>query len=148
MTGSYVARLSDMEPVEDLAVGGNSRLRLCTFEGKVFVYKEYEEAHAESADFDALHALIAWEHELPLRDRLSLASFCLWPKYLVVDDRAPTGVLMRKAPSTMFERIGTDIDQRHLDALGRDAFAAENYGYPFYQPPERLAVLGLSLIHI
>lgn len=69
------------------------------------VYKKYKDINQMGFDANVLKAMIAFLHNLDLKQTTELLSICSWPIGLVLDDRSnkPCGFLMPKIPSNFYQ---------------------------------------------
>jgi hypothetical protein len=91
-----------------------------------------------------LEAVVRWRMDLPAADREYLDARSAFPRHIITDGVAITGICMQEAPDPFFftPTNGSMRRSRTLDYLSITPSHALTVGDTYFQPPHKLAVLG------
>ncbi len=128
-----------------VATGGFGRVILGTLDGRPIAYKAYSEERVGDIDFGALQKLIDWRGDLSAELRAQLDEFTAWPERLVTSERGVNvGYVMPPIP----DRFLLPKSPRFLSDIYWTKVQASTRGFRYYEPPEKLAILGRYLARI
>ncbi|GAA3230979.1 hypothetical protein [Actinocorallia longicatena] len=149
MTGlPLFVEFDDLIIMERFSTGGgqSSGLFRCKApDGEIYLLKTYTDEVQQSLRPMPLQELIMMRGMLGPEERAELDARCAWPRAAVIKDTAINGVLIPPASAEMFETVAgrtkTQTRPRHLEGLARPPDAAGRIGLPYYEIPQKLAIL-------
>jgi hypothetical protein len=110
------------------------------------LYKEYTPDKRRELNVFGLECLVRWRQDLPPAVRKFVDLFCAYPRVIVFDGPDVVGILMNEAPTEFIQmRPAREPQPRQADVLGRRRDRAREPEASYFEPPHKLAVLGVLL---
>lgn len=146
----YSRQLSELKLENTGYLPGGFSTRICRASGRdgqpLGLYKEYRPDRVQTLRVYDLEALVRWRQDLPTADRKFVDTFCAFPFEVVRDGDGVAGILMKEAPAAFLQRHRKGGFQPRLaEELGRRDGGTDRTPGRYFQPPHKLALLGVFL---
>ncbi len=110
------------------------------------LYKEYDPDKQRVVDVASLEILVRWRQDRPAAERKFVDKFCAYPRAIVRDGQDVVGILMNEAPAEFLRmHPAKGAQPRQAEVLGRRRDKAQEPDVPYFEPPHKLALLGVLL---
>ena len=150
MPAVSTVQLSDLTLSPSGYQPGGFSTRICRAAGaggqRLGLYKEYTPDKRRELNVPGLEFLVRWRQDLLPADRKFVDSFCAYPRVIVFDGLDVVGILMNEAPAAFLHmRPAKEPQPRQADVLGRRRDMAREPEVSYFEPPHKLALLGVLL---
>jgi hypothetical protein len=110
------------------------------------LYKEFTSDKRHELNVSSLEYIVRWRQDQPPDVRKSVDHFCAYPRVIVFEGPDVAGIVMNEAPAEFIQmHPAREPHARQADVLGRRRERAREPEAPYFEPPHKLALLGVLL---